>query len=436
MNRTLITILAALTLTFTLSGCGLQTIYENYKTESVTVVVTEEDILQLEDYPNLVSADLTGSTCYTAIEEYKAAHPEVEVTYDIEVLGTFYDPHTTELDLSFMEADQIPALLEALDWLPDMASINLMAEDGTAKLGVSDVKLLLEAHPEYTYNYQFEFYGQILDLYQERAEYIQVEMGDESADALREVLSVLQNCTYFKVDRCGFTSEVLDTINKEFPDTKVVWRVFYGRNGTRFNALTDETVIRSSHYLTDSTVSEMKYLTDVVYMDIGHNETLHDISFIQNMPNLKLLILSGAPVTDITPLTGLEHLEFLELCFCSNLVDLNPINTLTGLKYLNISGTYANDISCLMDMELERFNCILNRVPMEQKDAYEAAHPDCLTVKTGKQPYGYGWRYIDDGYNFNDYYATMRLIFHYDEEALLNGYEWERVTATDPDWDL
>ena len=436
MNKKLAVILLTLALTAACSGCGLQTLYENYKTESVAVVVTAEDIVQLEDYPNLLSADLSGSTCYDAIEEYKANHPEVEVTYTIDVLGTFFPLDTTELNLSAMEDSQIPALLEALEWLPEVTAIDLMADDGTAKLSLAGMKQLLEVHPEITYNYQFTFFDQTLDLYQERVEYIQVEMGDQSADALREVLSVLPNCAYFKVDRCGFTSEVLDTINKEFPDTKVVWRVFYGRNGTRFNALTDETVIRSSHYLTDDTVSEMKYLTDVVYMDIGHNETLHDISFIQNMPNLKLLIVSGAPLTDISPLTGLEHLEFLELCFCSNLVDLSPINTLTGLKYLNISGTYANDISCLMDMELVRFNCILNRVPTEQRNAYAAAHPDCLTVTTGKQPYGYGWRYVDDGYNFNDYYATMRLIFHYDEEALLNGYEWDRVTATDPDWDL
>ena len=67
-----------------------------------------------------------------------------------------------------------------------------------------------------------------------------------------------------------------------------------------------------------------------------------------------------------------------------------------------------------------------------QKDAYSEAYPDCIVVKRGVQPYGYGWRYIDDGYNFNDYYKTMRQIFHYDEESLLNGYAWDEATKNDP----
>ena len=436
MKKKLITLLLAVAMLYCLSGCFVQELYENYKTEHVTVVVTEEDIIQLEDYPNLLTADLSGSTCYDAIEEYKRNHPEVEVTYTIKVLDDFFPMETTALNLSHMTSDRVQEAAEQLVRLPKVTEIDFMAADGSTAVAPADVKIFMEYYPEFTYNYQFDFFGQTVDLYQERLEYVQVEMGEAAEAQLREMLSVLPNLSYIKLDRCGFTSPVLDGVNKDFPDTKVVWRVFYGINGNRFNALTDETVIRSSHYLTDDTVAEMQYLTDVVYMDIGHNEHLFDISFIAHMPNLKLLILSGSPLNDISPLAGLQNLEFAELAFCGNLVDLSPLASCPGLKYVNIGGTYANDITPLMDLELERFVTMLNRVPMQQKNDYEAAHPDCLIVKTGKQPYGYGWRYIDDGYNFNEYYKTMRLIFHYDEEALLNGYEWDEKTASDPDWDL
>ena len=436
MKKKLIMLLLTVSMMYCLSGCFVKTLYENYKTEAVTVVVTEEDIIQLEDYPNLLTADLNGSTCYDAIEEYKRNHPEVEVTYTIKVLDDFYPMETTELDLSHMTSDRVDEALEQMVRLPDVASINIMKEDGTSNLTLSDVQKIMDFYPSVDFAYSFEFFGQTVDLYQERLEYVEVEMGDAAEAQLREIMTVMPNLNYILLDRCGFSSPVLDSLNKEFPDTKVVWRVFYGRNGNRFNALTDETVIRSSHYLTNDTVSEMQYLTEVKYMDIGHNETLTDISFVSSMPNLKLLILSGSPIRDISPLANHTNLEFAELCFCSNLVDLTPLESCTGLKYLNVSGTYANDITPLMNLNLERFVTMLNRVPMQQKNDYEAAHPDCLIVKTGKQPYGYGWRYIDDGYNFNDYYATMRLIFHYDEEALLNGYKWDEVTATDPDWDL
>ena len=436
MKKKLITLLLAVAMMYCLSGCFVKTLYENYKTEHVTVVVTEEDIMQLEDYPNLLSADLSGSTCYDAIEAYKAEHPEVEVTYTIKVLDDFYPMETTELDLSAMTSDRVDEVIEQLVRLPDVTYINLMTAEGTSSLTLSDVQKLMEYYPAIDLTYSFDFFGQTVDLYQERLEYVEVEMGDAAEAQLREMLTVMPNINYIKLDRCGFTSPVLHSVNQDFPDTKVVWRVFYGRNGNRFNALTDETVIRSSHYLTNETISEMQYLTDVVYMDIGHNETLTDISFVSSMPNLKLLILSGSPIRDISPLANHTNLEFAELCFCGNLQDLTPLQSCTGLKYLNISGTYANDISSLMDLELERFVTMLNRVPMQQKNDYAAAHPDCLIVKTGQQPYGYGWRYIDDGYNFNEYYKTMRLLFHYDQESLLNGYKWDEVTANDPDWDL
>ena len=75
---------------------------------------------------------------------------------------------------------------------------------------------------------------------------------------------------------------------------------------------------------------------------------------------------------------------------------------------------------------------IRSRISYADRQVMKEWHPDCLSVYTGKQPYGYGWRYIDDGYTFWDYYATMRKMFHYDEQALLNGYEWEEKTKNDP----
>lgn len=431
MKHKLLALLLTMTMMYCLSGCFVQELYENYKTEAVTMTVTEDTIIELEDFPNLLTADLSGSTCYDAIEAYKTAHPEVEVTYTIQVLDSFYPMDTAALDLSSMTAADLPQIMDALPRLPKVTEVNLMKSDGTAAVSLGDLLTLTESFPHIVFNYQFDFFGQTVDLYTERLEYVKVQMGDEAEGQLREILAVMPKLSYIKLDRCGFSSPVLDAVNKDFPDTKVVWRVFYGKNN-KFNALTDETVIRSSHHLSNDTVGEMNYLTDVVYMDIGHNETLTNVSFLAHMPKLKLLILSGSPVTDISPLTGLEELEFVELAFCGNLRDLTPLSTLTGMKYLNIGGTSSDDITCLMERPMERFVCMLTRIPQTQKDAYSEAYPDCIVVKRGVQPYGYGWRYIDDGYNFNEYYKTMRLIFHYDEESLLNGYAWDEATKNDP----
>jgi len=422
-------LIAALALTVCLSGC---TIYENWKTENVTMVVTDETIVQLEDFPNLVSADLSGSTCYEAIEAYMEAHPEVSVTYTIEVLGTHYAPDTTELDLSEMSAAQIPQMLEEVTRLTEVTAIRLTAADGSVKLSPTDVKCLLDALPKVEFTYSFDLFGQTVDLNTERVEFVEVEIGDSGEAELRAALDILRDCTYFKLDRCGFSNEVLDRVNKDYPDTKVVWRVFYGNND-RFNALTDETVVRSTHYLLNRNIENMKYLTDVVYMDIGHNEYLTDISFCNYMPNLKLIIVSGSQIRDISPLANHNQLEFVELAFCTLLSDLSPLASCPNLKYLNIANGSATDLSPLDNLPLERFNCMINyKISDAELARFVEVHPNCWSCFEGEQPYGAGWRYQDNNYTPLEYYATMRQIFHYDEPALLNGYEWDKATENDP----
>ncbi len=426
--KRLLPLLMLLTL---LTGC---TLYDHMTVTELTLTVTPETIIELEDYRKLTAADLTGSTCYAEIEAYKAAHPEVTVTYTVELFGTWYDPSTTTaLDLSTMTADQIPTLLDTLQWLPKVTDIALNGSEGTAVLSLTEVKTLTDALPEgITVSYAFDLFGQTLDLTTERIEFVNTEIGDDGEERIRQTLDLLPSCSYLKLDNCGLSNEVMAKLRDDYPDTKVVWRVWYGKNN-RFCALTDETVVRSSHYLTNETVYNMRYLTDVVYMDIGHNETLTDISFCAFMPKLKLLIVSGAPVEDISPLAGLTELEFLELCFCGWLEDISPLADCTGLKYLNIAGSCVKDLSALDDLPIERFMAIsTNRLPYAQRTAFAEKHPDCLSVYKGVQPYGYGWRYIDDGYTFWEYYATMRKIFHYDQLKLLNGYEWDEATKNDP----
>ena len=416
-----------------LTGCEL---WDHYTLESLALpAATAEDIAGLEEYRKLGLVDFSGSTCYDDIEAYKAAHPEVEVIYTVDVLGNALSPETDKLNLSTMDAALLPELLEDIAYLHQLRSIELMPDEGPSPLSPTDVKTIMDAYPDLELHYSFDLFGQTLDLTTERVEYVQQDIGDEGADAIRAALDIMPNCTYFKVDRCGFSSPVLAQIQEEYPNTKIVWRVFYGlrANGTQLNALTDETVIRSSHYLNNGNVEEMKYLTSVKYMDIGHNEVLTDVSFLQYMPDLELLIISGSTLKDLSPLANAKNLEFLELCFCGMLQDLSPLAGCENLKYLNISGTDVRDLSPLKELPIERFNCILNpRMPSGTKNEFVDAHPECLTVYEGKQPYGYGWRYVDNGYTFWDYYATMREMFHYDELALLNGYDWDEATKNDP----
>ncbi|MBP5471112.1 MAG: hypothetical protein J6Y12_00410, partial [Lachnospiraceae bacterium] len=171
-------------------------------------------------------------------------------------------------------------------------------------------------------------------------------------------------------------------------------------------------VIRMTHGINDSMTGPLKYCNEVIYMDLGHDSGITDISFIENMPDLECLILSDAQFTDLTPVTNCSNLTWLELVSCYHLQNLSVIADMDSIKFLNISYTRTSDISGIMDMDLDRFSCIGNPLSREAFDEYAEAHPDCICVYSGN-PYGYGWRYDDYGYHFFSYYARMREVFRY-----------------------
>ena len=90
--------------------------------EEVTLVVTEQTIHQLEAYPNLKKADLSGSTCYAQIVDYAKTHPQVEVIYTID-LGA--SQPKADIETLTLESFDYDLLLENLRFLPCLRELTL-----------------------------------------------------------------------------------------------------------------------------------------------------------------------------------------------------------------------------------------------------------------------------------------------------------------------
>ena len=466
--------LALLVLILFQTGCAK--LNPNAGIEELTVVVT--DIATLDTYPDLKSVDLTGSTCYEAIETYIASHPNVAVTYKVytcnqeldpqatnmeleadsfelddllenlaylpkmetialpktnltlaelesinsnypnvvvsytvELLGEEVDSAAAELNMSSMTAADMDAVLASLGMLPGLTNIELVSEEGFTNLTLSEIKTLVEAAPQVQFHYNFDFYGNVLSNDTERVELEYLKIGNEGEQNIRDALDMMPNCTYFKLEDCGIDSEVMASIRDDYPEVKVVWRIYCGK----FTMCTDETMVRMTFHLDDTNCHELMYCTDVTYMDVGHNSTLTDVSFVAYMPNLECVIVSGSPLTDISAFADHDKLTWMELCFCGQIEDISPLASCDNLKYLNISFSKVSDLSSIDHLPLERLNCMGTKVSVEDTKLYEENHPDCLTRFEGQQPYGYGWRYDDYGYTFFEYYANMREIFRYAE---------------------
>ncbi|MCR5291980.1 MAG: hypothetical protein K6E28_03695 [Eubacterium sp.] len=323
--------------------------------------------------------------------------------------GEEYSLDSTSLDLSECTSDDIPEIIEALNQMPSLEKVNLMKGNDSSSFTPDDVRQLLDAAPAVKFIYRFDLFGKRLSIQDTVVKYVKDNIGNDGADEIRQALSILRKCELFVLDDCGIDDAVMAGIRDEFPDTKVVWRIHVGNQ----SALTDDTIIRMTHGVDDSMTEPLKYCTETVYMDIGHDEGISDISFVSEMPKLECIILSGSSVSDISPLMNCPNLTWLELNNCASVSDLSLVSGNTSVKYLNISSTKIRDISPANDMKLERFCCIGNGVSQEQIDAFCAANPDCMTSFTGN-PWGYAWRYDDHGYTYFSYYARMREVFRYD----------------------
>lgn len=445
------------------------------------------DLTVLEQYPNLKSVDLRGSNCHEAVYEYAVSNPQIHVQYDVQIGNERYDsqireltlaadsfefqelldnlaflpevtnvqlPQTTltslqfaqlrdtypnvmfgctvmvlgqelssdvtELDLSALLPEQIDEITAPLSMLTSLTDIQLMDAEGNSSLGVTDVKKLMDAVPGAAIHYTFELYGQTLSTTDETVEYVSKHIGNDGVQKIREALDILPCCTYFKLDGCGISNEIMAQLRDDYPDTKIVWRISYGKHQS---CLTDTDTVRCVENLTNNTSKALKYCTDVVYMDFGHNYILSDISFVSYMPNLKVVILGDSYVSDLTPLASCQNLQWLELVNCNHVTDLSPLANCTELRGLNISYTFSiDDLSPLYGLQkLERLFMGRHGFDQETIDAVREALPNCWVTDYAEPVawigfnYSVGWR-LDDEHTFADWYLEIKDVFGYTRE--------------------
>ena len=409
------------TVEYTVALAG-QVVDRNAKSADLSALTTEELPAALEKLallPQLERLTLTDAAGETRlgpaeIAALRESVPQAAVEYSVRVGNQTYSADAVTADLSGLETGRLAEALEALKLLPDLTVVELMDAAGSSPLSPAGVKQLMDALPGVKVHYEFELFGQRLSTLDQRVEFDSVELSNDDASAIRAALDILPDCTYFKLDEdhFGIDNEVMASIRDDYPNVKLVWRVWVGY----LNMLTDEEILRISHIVTDENCGPLKYCTDAVYIDLGHNSPLTDISYTAYMPRLECLIVSGSSVADLSPLANCPNLTWLELCYCGWVKDLSPLDGIPNLKYLNIAGTWVTDLTPLDGVALERFVAMQCHISAAEQQRFVQQHPDCLYAFEGIQPYGYPWRYNAGPmaiYNCFEYYKGMRELFCY-----------------------
>ena len=371
----------------------------------------------LKYLPDLKQLNLKN-TVYSLeqVESLRAAYPDIEITATVEFFGQEHDMAVTELDLSGIAGSDVPEAVEQIKKLPNLVYVNLTPENGIGALSLEDVKNLMEAVPNVTFGFEFDFYGTKLSTADEEVHIKNTKIGDEGEQNIRNALDLLKNCKRFVLEYCQVSNEVMAKLRDDYRGrTKIVWRVNYGK-GT---IMTDAEVVRAVYDLVDDNCHNLVYCEDAKYMDIGHNEWLDACDFVSGMKSLEYVIISGAPIKSLEPFRNCKNLKMLEAAFCEYITDVSPLADCPNLQMLNISNTHVEDLSPLDNLPLTHLTVRTNpsgkcRLSQEEQDRVMKQHPDCWISFEGAQPYGVGWRYGEDEITPLDHYKVVREVFRLD----------------------
>jgi len=322
-------------------------------------------------------------------------------------------PEDSLLDLSGKRISDAKDLLEKLPELSGVKEVRL----GSPGLTFSQLKQLREAFPGIAFHWTMEQFGLELSSTDTAIDLGKRLVTRDSFDDFVTVLDCMPELTKVDMYSTGTNQKKngvdIDFLAERYPRIRFGWTLRIGDHVVRTDAAAFSThhSPKKQPYHKSGAFEPLKYCKDMLALDIGHNEVT-DISFLEEMPQLKVLIIAINKIADITPLAKLTELEYLEL-FKNNVTDITPLANLTKLKDLNISFNLIEDYSPIYGLKgLERLwlynsGATNKRKPLqpELKEAFAAALPDC-TINDTSYPTSDGWR------QHPRYTAVFRMFKH------------------------
>ncbi len=372
---------------------------------SLTAVTDTAELTEkLPEFPSLTKVVFGKNTVNEAkAEELRKDFPSVEfsmcIIYDIYGVTARDDVS----DLELMGAPIDGNLAERLKVMKNLATVDL---HGT---GVTNEELLYlyRIHPTVEFKADALLGGKLFDTSSEFIDLNWTKIND--FEALKTNLTLFPHLTKIEMCGTGLSNEQMEELTNLFPSTRFVWRVYMGQWSVRTDAVAFSVLIRNYEHkrLTSKDIEVLKYCTDLQALDIGH-QAVTDISVIgEYLTELRVLILADNRISDLSPLTKLPHLHYLEF-FVNQVTDLSPLAECRELVDLNISYNYRiKDITPLLDLPLlERL--WLERTSVSAKDVnlLRATYPNARIINVGEGSVDQGWR------THKRYYAMLNMYYN------------------------
>ena len=210
---------------------------------------------------------------------------------------------------------------------------------------------------------------------------------------------------------CGMENEDYATLQDAYPGIRIIWEIQFSRRKLRTDAVAFSTFRGGmlDQPFKDEDAYYLKYCRDMVGIDLGHNP-VHDLSFLQYMHELKVLIMvDNAGLDDISMIRYVPKVTYLEI-FVNKVTDLSPLEHLKDLEDFNFSRNPVKDVEAIKDFpKLRRMVFMETKVSAQDIAELRRIYPDTKIVTTGINSLAGDWR--EDAH----YYA-MRKLFKNNEE--------------------
>ena len=368
--------------------------YPDDTTEITITSLTEADVMVLDYLTELETVQAEECTDYFQLLELQERRPEVEIHYQVRLGGKEYSRDAENVDVKGLTAEEIPLLrcltqlktvtcsggdtgavaqlqeychnnslnfyisvagkpiaedvvnvttgsitdeeLNLLQFLPNMSQLHMVKPEASAERLVQ----LREAYPEVAVSWEQEIYGKVCSTLD-----AEIDLSDAkitNLDQVDQAMAYFPDAQTVFLGECGIDNETLaahrDSVREKY---KLVWTV---KCGDKLKARTDDTtfmpVREKVYYFNDEEAYNLRYCEDMVCIDIGHM-SIHNIEFVEYMPNLEYLILAHTQLQYIEPIKHCKKLKFLELDW-SPIKDLSPLVGCTALEDVNLGNIYAD----------------------------------------------------------------------------------------------
>lgn len=382
-----------------------------YPNDAQTVTLSGADAAQAEllSYlPRLTQVEFTISAPTEAeMDDLAAAFPDVFFRWPIPVGDATVDSAAETLDLhgQKLTGEEIARLVSRM---PNLTQVNLLG----CPLEDSQVLRLAQAYPQVHFLWEIHFGDQTF-----RTDAQELDISGwqvEDAQTVEQFLPCFWGLKRVIMCGCGLDNETMDALNRKYEDIRFVWSVRIKDVDIR----TDAKWFYPFKYQQDMVVVEedlypLRYCTDMEAIDIGHMTQVKTCEWVRYMPNLKYLIIGETGIHDLSPLTNLKKLSYLEM-FTIPVEDYSPLLACTGLEDLNLGLTYGEpDVIAEITWLKNLWWCDANGANNSQRR--EAVARMCENLKDTKiaiyvdHPTAGGWRNLPNYFKMRDLMGMFYL---------------------------